>query len=98
MLTPKRESARVETTFLTRSFHFQHSTCYADQVELRCYLFSSCLGDLYRWYEVLADEKMRVVLVLGEFADGRWRLRVPEYGCVFSCNVFDKMGDVTRVG
>ena len=79
------------------SFHLQHLTCYADLVQLRCYLFSSCLGELYRWYEELPGERMRVVLVLGEYTEGRWRMRAPDVAGVLSQGVFDKRGDVERV-
>jgi translation initiation factor IF-1 len=67
-------------------------------VPIRCYLFSSCLGDLFRWYEETGSGRMRMVLILGEYSEDRWRVRAPDVVAFIPVESFDKRGDVTRVG
>jgi hypothetical protein len=66
-------------------------------VTLRCYRFHSSLGEVFRWYEELGNDRMRAVLVFGEYKTGHWRMRGYDDRMPHAVDVFDRRGDVERV-
>ncbi len=69
---------------------------------VRCYQFSSCLGDVYRWYEELDDGRfMRLVFAFEEhftLGSHTWHMRLQELSRYLPIDIYDNRKDVTRVG